>query len=68
MPLTPLFCENCERIGNEMLRKRNILVTKRWVQLDTKRWRRTSLIDEWLLDAHILHHMNIVLGEKTTHL
>ena len=46
-PNVPLdFCEICGRIGNEVPRKRAILVTKRWVQLDKQRWRRTSLFFE----------------------
>ena len=43
----PLFFwggEMCGRVGNEMPGKGNISVTKRWVRLDNKRWRRTSLI------------------------
>ena len=36
-PLVFFFCEMCCRICNEMPRKRNILVTKRWVQLDQKK-------------------------------
>ena len=40
------FCEICGRIGNEVPRKRAILVAKRWVQLDKKRWGRTSLVFE----------------------
>ena len=41
--------EICGRIGNEMPRKRKMLVTKRWVQLEKKRWERTSLGVGWLL-------------------
>ena len=47
-PFRFFFCESCGRIGNEMFRKRKFFVTKRWVQLDKKRWRRTSL--------HMSHH------------
>ena len=32
--LVSFFLEICGRIGNEMPRKRNFLVTKRWFQLD----------------------------------
>ena len=35
--------EICGRVGNEMPDTRKILVTRRWVQLDKKRWGRTSL-------------------------
>ena len=44
--------EMCSRVGNEMPCQRKCLVTKRWVQLDNKRWRRTSLWDVTPSDVH----------------
>ena len=39
------FREMCGRVGNDMPSKGQLLVTKRWVPLDKKRWRRTSTCD-----------------------
>ena len=41
--LLSFVCEMCGRVGNEMPSRRKMLVTKRCVQLDNKRWGRTPV-------------------------